>query len=155
MRFFGIALLASAASLAMAAPSRDAGVARVQAAMERLPLRFEANLGQWNSAVRYAAHAQRFSLLFTAEGPSLVFGRGRRVDLALDNSNRAPESRRWPAPRPDELLRRFPGALAHRTFPFTRAFGMAASIPASTSSTTATRVAWSMISCLSRGPTPT
>ncbi len=91
MRLFGIALLASAASLAAAAPSRDAGVARVQTAMEQLPLRFEANLGQWNPAVRYAAHAQQYSLLFTAAGPSLEFGGRRRVDIALDNANRAPE----------------------------------------------------------------
>jgi len=59
--------------------------------MENLPLRFEANLGQWNPAVRYAAHAPQFSLLFTAAGPSLDFGGKRRVDMALDHSNRAPE----------------------------------------------------------------
>ena len=90
MRSFGIALLASAVSLLAGAPARDA-VPRAQAAMARLPLHFEANQGQWNPAVRYTAHARQYTVLLTAAGPALSFGGGRRVDLALDGSNRAAE----------------------------------------------------------------
>ena len=91
MRLFGIALFASAASLLAGTPARDAAAPKVQAAMARLPLRFEANQGQWNPAVRYAAHAQQYAVLLTAAGPALSFGGYARVDLALDGSNRAPE----------------------------------------------------------------
>jgi hypothetical protein len=91
MRSFGIAWLASAVSLLAGAPARDVAAPQVQAAMARLPLHFEANQGQWNSAVRYAAHAQQYTVLLTAAGPALSFRGGRRVDLAFDGSNRAPE----------------------------------------------------------------
>lgn len=76
--------------MALAAPARDA-TARAQTTLTRLPLRFEANLGQWNPAVRYAARGDRYSVLLTAAGPSLAFGGARRVDLSLDGSNPAPE----------------------------------------------------------------
>jgi hypothetical protein len=91
MRSFGIALFASAVSLLAGAPARDVAAPQAQAAMARAPLHFEANQGQWNPAVRYTAHARQYTVLLTATGPALAFGGGRRVDLTLDGSNRAPE----------------------------------------------------------------
>ena len=91
MRSFGIALFASAVSLLAGAPAHDVAAPQAQAAMARAPLHFEANQGQWNPAVRYTAHARQYTVLLTATGPALAFGGGRRVDLTLDGSNRAPE----------------------------------------------------------------
>ena len=73
-----------------AAPAPDADVSRAQAGLARLPLRFEANAGQWDPAVRYAAHAGAYNLLFTAAGPAFSFPGARRVALSLAGSNPAP-----------------------------------------------------------------
>jgi hypothetical protein len=74
----------------LAAPPPDAGLARGQAALSRLPLRFEANRGQWGPSVQYAARGGGYDLLFTAQGPSLKFGRSQAIDISLVNSNRQP-----------------------------------------------------------------
>jgi hypothetical protein len=58
--------------------------------MARLPLRFEANAGQWGSAVRYAGNAGGYSVLLTASGPTLSFGDNHRVDVVMRGGNPAP-----------------------------------------------------------------
>ena len=44
-----------------------------------------------NPAVRYTAHGAGYNLFLTGRGPSLSFAGSHRVDIALMNSNRAPE----------------------------------------------------------------
>jgi Beta-propeller repeat len=58
--------------------------------MSQLPLRFEANRGQWNPSVRYAARGGGYDLLFTEQGPSLRFSQSQSVDISLVNGNREP-----------------------------------------------------------------
>ena len=67
----------------------DAALSQAKAALARLPLRFEANRGQWNPVVRYAARANGYALLLTAGGPVVAFPGSGRVDIKLLNSNRA------------------------------------------------------------------
>jgi hypothetical protein len=75
---------------ATGAPSRpDAALAQARTALARLPLRFEANRGQWDPAVRYAAHANGYALLLTADGPVVAFPGSQRVNIRLLDSNRA------------------------------------------------------------------
>ena len=50
--------------------STDPGLRRAQATLQRLPLRFEANQGQWIPGVRYGAHAGGYTLLLGGSGPS-------------------------------------------------------------------------------------
>jgi hypothetical protein len=57
--------------------------------LSRLPLRFEANRGQFDPAARFGARAGGFHLLLTDHGPSLTVG-SHRVDLSLLHSNPAP-----------------------------------------------------------------
>jgi hypothetical protein len=68
----------------------DAGLARGQAALTRLPLRFEANRGQWGPSVQFAARGGGYDLLFTGQGPSLRFGRSQAIDISLVNGNPQP-----------------------------------------------------------------
>lgn len=86
-RLSRFALFVCAAS-AWAAP--DASPSKAEAALARLPLRFEANQGQWNPAVRYAARGGDHRVFLTSHGPSLQFG-GSRVDITLVNSNPVPK----------------------------------------------------------------
>lgn len=71
---------------AFAARAPEPGRAGAQAALARLPLRFEANQGQWSAGVRYAARTGGGALLLTNSGAVLVGG-GRRVDFSLLNAN--------------------------------------------------------------------
>jgi len=66
--------------------------AQGQAALARLPLRFEANQGQWDSQVRYRARSGGFRLSLTQSGPVVDFaGAGApRLEMALAGSNPAP-----------------------------------------------------------------
>jgi hypothetical protein len=94
LRLHRIALFACAAvSLAAAgrpeAPS--ASVAQGQAALARLPLRFEANQGQFPSDVRYAARTGGYRLLLTDDGPKVSVGGTQSVALTLLNSNQEPD----------------------------------------------------------------
>jgi hypothetical protein len=91
MRVFRFALLAGAASLLCAAPVRDPGLSKAQATLGRLPLRFEANVGQWIPTVRYAARASGYSLLLTGAGPTIALGGSQRVDISLLGSSPASE----------------------------------------------------------------
>ncbi len=76
------------AGLLFAAPP-DADRSRGQAALARLPLRFEENHGQAPGDTRFLAHAEGFRLELTAHGPAMAVG-SRRVDLRLVGSNPAP-----------------------------------------------------------------
>jgi len=92
LRLSRLGLLVCAASVlaATGGPSRpDAALSQAKAALGRLPLRFEANRGQWDPAVRYAARANGYALLLTAGGPVVSFPDSERVDIRLLNSNRA------------------------------------------------------------------
>ena len=54
----------------------------------QLPLRFEANQGQFDPAIRYAARTSAYTLALTAHGASLMFpGSHQRVTLRLPGSN--------------------------------------------------------------------
>jgi len=55
----------------------------------RLPLHFEANQGQWNPEVRYAARSGAGTVYLTSHGPVLASA-GHRVDLNLLRSNQIP-----------------------------------------------------------------
>ena len=84
----------TASMLAAAGRSVDsnaAAMAKARSAVAQQSLRFEANLGQLNPEVRYAARSGGFTLLLTGQGPSLYVPGSRRVDVSLLNSNRAPE----------------------------------------------------------------
>ena len=84
-RLSGLVFFVAAVS-ALAAPP-DPDVARAKASMARLPLRFEANQGQFQPAVRYAARAEGYTLFLTGRGPVLTFPDSQRVKISLLNSN--------------------------------------------------------------------
>jgi hypothetical protein len=65
-------------------------VGQGQAALNRLPLRFEANQGQWDSSIRYRARSGDFNLSLTQSGPVVAFANAPRLDIALSGSNPAP-----------------------------------------------------------------
>ncbi len=67
----------------------DAALSQARTALARLPLRFEANRGQWDPAVRYAARANGYALLLTAAGPVVAFPGSQRVAIRLLDSNPA------------------------------------------------------------------
>src|ERR1039458_10277857 len=86
----GLFLCAASMLAATGGPTRpDAALSQARTALARLPLRFEANRGQWAPAVRYAARANGYALLLTAGGPVVAFPGSGRVDIRLLNSNRA------------------------------------------------------------------
>ncbi len=87
MQRFLLALLVCSAPV-WAAPSSTGELARAHAVLSRLPLHFEANQGQWNSEVRYAARSGGETLFLTAHGPVLANG-SRRVDISLVHANRS------------------------------------------------------------------
>jgi hypothetical protein len=84
---FGVVLCAAAT---LAAAPREAAITQAQATLARTPLRFEANQGQWDPAVLYAARSGGYDLMFTARGPALRLAGAHRVDISLLNSNPAP-----------------------------------------------------------------
>src|SRR5712692_6040904 len=81
---------ASALPAATRPPVRDASPSQAQAALTRLPLRFEANQGQFDPAVRYAARAGGYSLLLTATGAVLSLGPTQRIHISMLDANREP-----------------------------------------------------------------
>ena len=86
---WGLLLCAACVLAATGGPSRpDTALSQAKTALGRLPLRFEANRGQWDPAVRYAARANGYALLLTAAGPVVSFPDSERVDIRLLNSNR-------------------------------------------------------------------
>jgi hypothetical protein len=84
---FGVVLCAA---LTLAAAPREAAIAQAKATLAQTPLRFEANQGQWDPAVLYAARSGGYDLMFTAHGPALTIAGAHRVDISLPNSNPAP-----------------------------------------------------------------
>jgi len=74
--------------LAAAAP--DPAVPQAQSTLARLPLRFEENRGQWDSAVRFAARSGGASLQLTARGPAFEVG-ASHVEIGLVPGNSSPE----------------------------------------------------------------
>ena len=86
-RFSRFGLLLCSVCLAGAADTP--AMRQADAALARLPLRFEANQGQLQPDVRYAAHAGAYSLALKSTGPSLSLG-SHRVDISLLDSNRSP-----------------------------------------------------------------
>src|SRR5437763_1987475 len=89
MHLSRFALLIPAAALWAGAPHADAGLARARNALSGLPMRFEANRGQWLPEVRFAARAEHYSVAFTEAGPRLSFGGSRSLEISLDGANRA------------------------------------------------------------------
>ncbi len=65
-------------------------VAQGQAALARLPLRFEANQGQWDSSVRYRARSSGLNLSLTQSGPVVAFANARGLEISLPGSNPSP-----------------------------------------------------------------
>ena len=84
---FAVALCAA---LTLGAAPHQAAVTQAQAALAQTPLRFEANQGQWDPAVLYAARSNGYDLMFTASGPALTIAGSHRVDISLPDSNPAP-----------------------------------------------------------------
>ena len=91
IRLSRLGLFLSAASmLAAAGPTGpDAALSQARTALAGMPLRCEANRGQWDPAVRYGARANGYALLLTAAGPVVAFSGSERVDIRLLDSNRA------------------------------------------------------------------
>ena len=92
LRLARLGFFLSAASMLAAAGglSRpDAALSQARTALARLPLRFEANRGQWDPAVRYAARANGYALLLTAAGPVVALPGSQRVAIRLLDSNPA------------------------------------------------------------------
>src|SRR5689334_18537455 len=84
VRLFCLALCASAAvSLAGGAAPE---FARARQLIRDLPVRFEPNLGQWNSNVKYFSRAGDSRLLLTSHEAILSVG-GHEVGLSLLRSN--------------------------------------------------------------------
>src|SRR5437763_16947560 len=99
---FGL-LVCSASLFCAVLCAADADAARAQTALARLPLRFEENRGQWNSAVRYGARAGGYTVQLSAAGAALTMpgaaltmpgaaltmpgGGTGRVRMALVNAN--------------------------------------------------------------------
>ncbi len=71
-------------------PAPSTSLAQGRAALARLPLRFEANQGQFRSDVRYAARAGGYNLLLTDRGPQIAVGSAPPVSLTLLHSNQSP-----------------------------------------------------------------
>jgi hypothetical protein len=84
-------LLACAAPVfaASAGIAPDAAFRQANTIAAGLPLRFEANRGQMDPAVLYAARANGYRLLFGAAGPSIAVG-SHRVGITLLHGNPAP-----------------------------------------------------------------
>lgn len=86
-------LIGCAASVLLAAGDPigpDVSAKQATAVAARLPLRFEANQGQFHPTVRYAARMSSYSLLLTANGASLAFPGSQRVSISLPGSASAP-----------------------------------------------------------------
>jgi hypothetical protein len=91
LRTYRFILAGCAASALLAAgdpagPDAPAG----RAALAQLPLHFEANQGQFDPTVRYAARTSAYSVALTAYGASLLFPGSPRISLSLPGSAASP-----------------------------------------------------------------
>src|SRR5690242_6159896 len=77
-------------SVCLAGVAATPAMRQADAALARLPLRFEANQGQFHADVRYAAHGGSYSLLLTSRGPSLSLAGSRRIEMSMVGGNRSP-----------------------------------------------------------------
>jgi hypothetical protein len=75
---------------AFAASPPDSALLRGKAALAQLPLRFEANQGQYDAAVRYAARAAGYRVYLKDSGPELALGSERIAIRLLDANPAAP-----------------------------------------------------------------
>jgi hypothetical protein len=91
MRLLSSSVLAAGLFTAGLVAAPDPRLQQAQTALERLPLRFEANQGQWDPAILYTARAAGYRLLLTEHGPSLALPGGKNVDIGLAGSNAAPQ----------------------------------------------------------------
>jgi len=90
-RSLGILLLGSALLSAAGRPAaQSTSPAAAQAALARLPLRFEANQGQFDPSIRYIARAGTYNLLLTAAGPVFYIPGSAPVSLSLAGANPNP-----------------------------------------------------------------
>jgi hypothetical protein len=80
-----LSLLASAVGCLYAAPPAPS-LAAARAALQGLPLRFEANQGQWSPDVRYLARSGGVKVALTDRGPSVGLPGAGRVDLVLEGA---------------------------------------------------------------------
>lgn len=93
IRLYRIVLTGCAVSALLAAGDPlgpSAGAEQARAVVAQLPLRFEANQGQFDPAVRFAARTSSYTLALTAHGASLKFPGSPRVSLTLPGSAAAP-----------------------------------------------------------------
>lgn len=84
-----LTLLLSAVAV-LGASRDDADIARANARLAGLPLHFEANQGQFNPQVRYAARSGAGTVFLTARGPVLASST-HRIDLNLLHGNLTPK----------------------------------------------------------------
>jgi hypothetical protein len=86
-----VVFFACVGSLSAATPSVPAAraVPQGQAAIARLPLRFEENRGQFDPSVRFMARSNGANLRLTANGPSFLVG-GSPVGIAMVHANASP-----------------------------------------------------------------
>jgi hypothetical protein len=89
LRYGLLVCAASALAAAGGAGRPGSALSQAKAALARLPLRFEANRGQWDPAVRFAARANGYALLLTAGGPVVSSPGSKRVAIKLLSSNPA------------------------------------------------------------------
>jgi hypothetical protein len=87
-RLCGLLLFVCAGTLFAAAPPEPV-LPQAQAAMARLPLRFEENRGQWDASVRFTARSAGANLQLTARGPAFLVG-ASRVEIGLIHASAAP-----------------------------------------------------------------
>jgi len=88
---FALTGLATSLLLAAGPPTaQDPAAQQAKAVVARLPLRFEANQGQFPAPVRFAARTSAYTLALTAQGASLVFPGAQPVSLFLGGSAAAP-----------------------------------------------------------------
>lgn len=85
--FFITACLAGAST---GSPAAEQSISKAKDLMRSLPIRFEANQGQWNPRIRFAAKAGAYSLALTERRAVLSLG-GRSVSLSMLHSEASPE----------------------------------------------------------------
>jgi hypothetical protein len=89
IRLSSFVWFACAASLALAA-GRDPVSPAVTAELARMPVRFEANQGQFAPAVRFAARGVGYDFALTGHGQELRFGAANTVKMEFLGGNRSP-----------------------------------------------------------------
>lgn len=84
-----------------------------RAALDRVPVAFDANAGQFDARVRFVARPRGFTAFLTDDGATFSFGGSRGPDPRAGDSN-APCGPRGPS-APDALAMRFVGAAPEPT----------------------------------------